>query len=252
MSDFLYAFLNKFEGNIGFVVQGLFLIQLFVLLCSYWGSLNKLRKDLGVDRKKWPYIHHIKRKTGELFGEGSIGSCFGHFIVYPIAAVLYYALVFVISLMLALTKLIIIKQVHRWWLSWMVVDYNEELQKQKQKGLSGASPVDSITLEQAASTDSYNRDTGTLMAVDKHKQKQTDVAVSVEWDEIKSRVVGKDNKWLGYEVDDSLYFKIILAIDRLTPYWMLKLKINANLYNTLFLTGMFVIILVSFVLFVVS
>ena len=55
------------------------------------------------------------------------------------------------------------------------------------------------------------------------------------------KLLVKIKKWLGYDVDeDSLYWKIVIFIDSLTPFWMLKLKINANLYNTSFITELIV------------
>ena len=55
-----------------------------------------------------------------------------------------------------------------------------------------------------------------------------------------------------YEVvDDSLLWKIYLWIDNKTPQWLLKYKVNADLYNTYFISELIVESLPQLMMYVV-
>ena len=197
------------------------------------GKLDLLRMVMGVGtytsnknddprkHKQYPYVYEIKLRLNEQCG-GSVGT-----ILYPFVWIGYMILLCFISIFLGLTKLISIQQVQEWWMSWVVVDYQSKIESQKKT-------------EKFLQTIKEKRDFWKNM--DKPKAKK--MLGGNEKNGMLEKnlaVVDENGKWLGYQVvEDSLLWKIYLWIDMKTPDWILKYKVNADLYNTYFISELIV------------
>eukprot|EP01083_Nonionella_stella_P000790 2266_1 len=141
VTDFLFAFVDLgLKPWIRVTSIGLFIIQCLLQVFSLQSVIFEVRGQLSVKKGK----HQLQYFSEWLYGY--IGRC-GTSIVYPFCWFLYYIALLSISLMLGLSKTIAVRQVQQWWLSLIVVDYQEiaakkleqhiENQKKVQKQLQG-------------------------------------------------------------------------------------------------------------------
>ena len=188
---------------------------------------SKRKKNVHTE---YPYVYVIKQALNK-----NCGSCVGS-ALYPIVWCFYMILLCIISIFLGLTKLIAIQQVQEWWMSWIVYDYANKIEKNKK------SEEHKNELKKSLNSNSNDSKKKDLNKRDEKAEKKENSKEKRKKEKKKNlAIVDEENKWLGYEVvDDSLLWKIYLWIDHKTPHWLLKYKVNADLYNTYFISELIV------------
>ena len=134
---YLVVFVEKQWNDVLLLVARiLFGLEILLQLFSLTGVVSTIKKKLRknnsnktqIQQQKAPYVTALSEVVEENMKKHTICKIvlcngFGKFLVYP----LYYLFIVILSLVLGLTKLLAIKQIEEYWLSWLVVDYKNQL-----------------------------------------------------------------------------------------------------------------------------
>jgi len=191
ISDAVYAFDNPHYVPI---VQGgviaVFVGETLVSLWSLSAAVRQMQKDFGS-----PNVYmYVWQRLEE--------SCYYlRCILWPICMFFYYLLIFWVSLFLALTKLMAIKQVQYWWIGLMVVNYKMNVEEAK---------------------------------LDKLESKiQSEIELQREKSPVPKR---SESTSLQQQQDTFWLWRLYYRVDGWAPQSIKRLKISAELYNSFFVS----------------
>ena len=137
-----------------------------------------------------------------------------------------------ISVMLGLTKLIAIKQVQAWWLHWLILDYKNALER----------------TETAHTNEDVVQHIDSLQSMDSMHSRTDSLGSNKSSRKVTQDDIGGDGDGDDDDDDDddetagciTCAKKIIGWINSQTPDAMLRLKIEANVYNAYFVSELIV------------
>eukprot|EP01083_Nonionella_stella_P135262 411470_1 len=119
VSDAWYAFANDSWASpaLKWLTISLFSMQIVIQVFSFNDVINQLRKSLA-KQKSLPHC----------------GCCYRYcYIFYWIFTLPYFIIVFMIGIVLGLTKLFSVKQVQEWWFKLLISGYGEEVEKAEER-----------------------------------------------------------------------------------------------------------------------
>ena len=232
ISDVMFVTLTSEEDwandIIRFAAIILLALQIVVQLVSVYGAISQLRRKF--QKKGFAFVKII---SDQYDGKCCCHCCLFDFIFKWIAISLYSMFLIFISVMLGLTKLIAIKQVQAWWLHWLILDYKDAFNR----------------TETAHKNEDLIQTIDSLQSMDS-MHSRTDSTGSVKSSRKVSSGAGDDEDGGGADGDDddddeetgciTCVRKVIGWINDQTPDVMLKLKIEANVYNAYFVSELIV------------
>ena len=203
------------------------MLQIVVQLVSVYGAISSLRRKFGA-KGALALVHRISENYDKKFK-----CCFLFDCVFKWIAIAFYGIFLVlVSVFLGITKLIAIKQMQRWWLRWIIVDYDEALEKtetiQSNEDIQKTMHLDSLPSLSLNSSNSGKKRARTMSDVDDEQSEAEDELDDFDEEEEEEggcfACMKKTMRWIN---------------DR-TPDALLKYKIEANVYNAYFVSELIV------------
>ena len=242
VSDVLYAFspdnIKNLNPTIRVIIWGLFGMQVLVQLVSSSSAVNTLRKILDAPNT-YPATKLVRKTLQRYF---SFLCCF----CYPLFFVFYFGFIILVTVFLTLSKLMAIKQVQNWWLSLMVVNYKLELKEvkkdkiEKKQELEYAIKVheiqEELKKEQKSLRQLHNNNNNNNEVQDENEIASNIIAKRVEQVRAEMDVDGMYRKERLKAVKGNCLWTLYYRIDDLAPWFIRRVKVNTEVYNTYFLT----------------